>query len=366
MALEYVEPGMQLARDIYDLNGRTILASGMFLTDKHLAVLQKWGIRSIYVDNPILSLPPIDEVVEEASRLRAAQAVKAAFEKTEKSAAFELTRDQKEIVNDIVRQVLKKRLSIIHLAQIQRHHDNLFAHSINVSILATLTAVSMGINNSQDLYTISIGALLHDIGKVAVPQRILEKSTALTPEETEVYNSHTTLGYDLLRKTNELPLLACHIALQHHERMDGQGYPRKIGSADISHFARIVCIANEYDNLLVDRPEHKSVPPHLAYETIVAGVNTTFDPEVAQAFLSRIALYPIGTMVKLKTGHIGIVAAVIAKIQHRPVLKIIADAQGVLVPNPYMVDLADKENLTLFIDEVVSDAAAVEFLKRNK
>jgi putative nucleotidyltransferase with HDIG domain len=366
MSLEYVKPGMQLARTIYDINGRIILSAGIVLSEKHLLTLNNWDIRSVYVDNPVISLPPIDEVVEEATRLKAAQTVKGIFEKSQKLGSYRLSAEQNAIVKNIILQVLAKRLSIIHLAQIQRHHNNLFAHSINVSILATLTAVIFGINNSQDLYAISTGALLNDIGKMVIPPYILEKTSALTPDEKGIYESHTVLGFDMLRRTNELPLLACHMALQHHERMDGQGYPRKISSTDIALWARIVSIADQYDNLLVDSAGCKAVPPHQAYEMIVAGVNTAFDPVVAQAFLSCIALYPTGTMVKLTSGHIAIVASVTAKIQHRPVLKIISDEHGLLLPDPYILDLTEQANLTIFIEEVLGDSSASDFLLKNK
>ena len=366
ISVELAEPGMELGRAIYDLNGRIILASGISLTDKHLSMLKKWDIHSVCVNNPLISLPPVDEVVEEETRLRAAQSVKTVFEKTKSTGAFKLTAEQRAIVEDIIVHVIRKRLSIIHLAQIQQHQDNLFAHSINVALLSTMTAVALGDNNSQNLYSIAIGAMLHDIGKIAIPQEILKKGEKRSAEETEIYQSHTALGFQMLRKTDEIPLLACHIALQHHERMDGQGYPRKIDASAIQRQARIVAVANAYDNLLTDKFDAKGIPPHHAYESIVSGINTAFDPEVTQSFLSSIALYPIGEMVRLSSGHIAVVTSVTAKIQHRPVLKVIGDEQGKALKTPCTLDLAAKENLTLFIDEVLNDAEVVNFLKKNK
>lgn len=363
ISVELAEAGMELGKTIYDLNGRTILASGVRLTDKHLSVLKKWEVRSICVNDPIISLPPIDEVVEEETRMRATQMIKSSFEKTKSTGIFKLTNEQKAIVDDIIVQIIRKRFSITHLAQIQQHDDNLFAHSINVALLSTMTAVALGSNNSQDLYSVGIGAMLHDIGKIAVPPSILHKNSKGSAEDVEIYENHTSLGFQILRRTDEIPLLACHIAYQHHERMDGKGFPRKLDSKNINRLARIVSIANAYDNLIADKADARGISPHHAYENIISRVDSEFDPEVMQAFLSCVSLYPIGSMIRLSSGQIAVVASITAKMQHRPVLKVISDEYGKALNEPYMLDLTDKNHLTLFIDEVLDDKTAVSFLK---
>ena len=160
--------------------------------------------------------------------------------------------------------------------------------------------------------------------------------------------------------------MAAHIAWQHHEKIMGQGYPRKITGKDIHELAKIVAVANAYDNLIADSPQKKGMQPHLAYEAIVSGVNVDFDAAVAEAFLRRIALYPIGTLVKLTTGKIGVVTGVTPKMQHRPIVEVIADENSRLLPETFVLNLADIENLTIFVTEVISDMAAVDFLKRNR
>lgn len=365
ISVELAEPGMELGKPIYDLNGRTILTSGMSLTDRHLSLLRKWEIRSICVNDPVISLPLVDEAVEEATRLRATQTVKNSFEKTKNVGQFKLTSEQRAIVDDIIVQVIRKRLSIVHLAQIQQHDDSLFAHAVNVTLLSTMTAVALGDCNSQDLYAVAMGAMLHDIGKVVVPSDILKKRGPLSAEENEIYQGHASAGFQILRKTDEIPLLACHIALQHHESMDAQGYPRKVEGKNINRLARIVAIANAYDNLIADRGEVRGVSPHHAYETIVSASGAAFDPDVTRAFLSCIALYPVGSMVRLSSGHIAVVTAVTTKIQHRPELKVVGDEYGRVLRDAYCLDLADRNNLTLFIDDVLDETDAVKFL-RNK
>jgi len=366
MALEYVEPGMQLARDIYGDDGKIVLSTGATINKRQISILENWGICYIYVNNPLITLPPISEVVEETTRIQAANLMRDIFDKTQKSGLYQLTSEMSKIVNEVILGVLRNRLAIIHLAQIHRHHNDLFAHSVNVSILSTMTAVSLGISNSQDLSSIAVGSMLHDIGMIAVPPRIIAKRDSLRPEELELLEGHTVHGFEILRKVRGFPLLAAHIAFQHHERFDGLGYPRKISGEEIHLFARIVAVAEEYDNLVADRPDNKGLAPHVAYEKIVAGVNSLFDPNVTTGFLSKIALYPIGTMVKLTTGQIGVVSAVTARLQHRPRVEIITDPKGVLLYKPYSIDLSDKEHLTIFIEDILSDSAAAEFLNKNQ
>ena len=152
------------------------------------------------------------------------------------------------------------------------------------------------------------------------------------------------------------------IALQHHERFNGTGYPRRVQGANIHLYSRIVGIADAFDNLLVDRPGQPGLKNHEAYERIQAGSGTLFDPEIAKAFLSRVSVYPLGTLVYLVDERIGVVDQVHPLMQHRPVLRIIADETGQLVDEPYKVDLAAPDQLTTFIADVLDDERVVRMI----
>lgn len=362
IALEFVRPGMELGKDLHGANGRIVLAAGVLLSDSHIEHLHKWGVASVFIKNPLLELPPIDDVVAESTRFQAVKALQSRIDDLAKRKTFSLSPETGDTVRSIISQVLSNRDSIIHLAQIHRHHDDLLAHSINVAILSTMTAVTLDINDPKDLGIIALGAMLHDIGMVFVPKHLLQKQT-LSTGESETVKNHTRLGFEILRKNRDLPLLVAHIALQHHERYDGNGFPRRIAGSDINKFAYIVAIANEYDNMVADKPGKKGMETHVAYEAIVAGVNTYFHPAIARAFLSRIALYPVGTLVKLTTGDIGVVTGVTPLLQHRPVLRVIASSDRTFLTEPYTLNLAAPENLTVFISSIVSDADALAFLQ---
>ncbi len=325
IAVEYLRPGMVVGREIFDLDGRTILVKGATLKKNHIAILERWGVVSVYVVNPVFDIPEVDSIVEEKTRKQAVNIIKEFFEGAGKKHNFAISDEQKQLVKSIIDEIMRKRSTILQLSQIQRHHDDIFSHSVNVAVLSTMTAISMGIYSRDDLYIISLGAMLHDVGKVFVPKRVLLKQGALTRQETEILQEHTWAGFQLLRKFPEIPLVSAHIALQHHEQINGEGYPRKMVGQDIHLYSRIVSLANEYDNLVADKPGVKGMESHAAYEAMVAGVNVKFDPVAARAFLSRVSVYPIGTIVKLTTGNVGVVNEVSPLLQHRPQVKILTD-----------------------------------------
>lgn len=364
LALDYIRPGTVLAKEVYDIDGRILLAAGATLTDRNLASLRERGVVNLFVANPQIELPPVDEVIEETVRLKTVKSVKKIFEGVNKKGIFDLPEESKKMVVSIIKDIMADKSVVLHLAHIDRHQDDLFAHSVNVSILSVMTAVSIGRYEPRELYKIAIGAMFHDIGYSFMPKRA--GAAEPTREEAEALKAHTNYGFELLRRVREFPLLAAHIAYQHHERADGTGYPRKLTGQDIHPYARIVALANEYDNLVTGRFNKKGMAAHTAYELIVATSTSLFDPEVAEAFLAKIALYPLGAFVRLTNGDIGVVTGVTPRIQHRPRLKIVKNSLGFIAGELVELDLSSHENLTLFVDAVLSDAEVAAFLEAAK
>lgn len=362
IALDFVRPGMELAKDVYGTDGRVMLTAGGIINESILFRLKQWEITSLYIKNPLVELPVVSEILQETTRLKAIQTVQDMFEKLYQQKRLEITDEHENITKAIIKEVLSDSSAVIHLAQIRRHHDSTFAHSINVTVLSTLTGIALGLYDEKDLYMLALGAMLHDVGKVMIPAAILAKQEPLSQEEAEIYGTHTHWGFELLKNTKEFPLLAAHIALQHHEKVDGTGYPRRLTGDSIHRLARIVIIANEFDNMIADRIECKGMEMHMAYETITGGIGTFFDVETAKAFLSKLAIYSVGTMVRLTSGDIGVVSDDMLMVQHRPKILIIAKADGTLYEKPFVMDLANQGNLTMFIVEVLSDLEVASFI----
>lgn len=364
LSIEYLSQGMELGRDIYDADGRVILVKGATISNRHIETLKKWNITSVYVENPMVKLPVVDELLEEKTRHKALKIIKKSFNDFKKDSRYMLTGEQQEVITTVVDAVIAKRKTILHLSQINHHQDDLFTHSLNVAMLSAVTAVAVGTQDKKELEVLVLGALLHDLGKLIIPKAILNKVGPRTSEEEEIFQSHTQFGFDILRKDPEMPLFAAHIAYQHHEQFDGKGYPRQLAGASILKLAKIVTIANEYDNLIADKPGKAGAKMHVAYEKIVSGVGTLFEPQAAKCFLSRIALYPMGTMVRVTTGQIGVIVAVTPQLQHRPVIQVLIDQNGDFLQEKEMMDLAALDNLTVFIQETLNDEMIADIMCR--
>ena len=365
VAVDSLEPNLELAKDIFSNDGRLCLATGAVLSAKNIEKLKAMNIEFVFLKNPIVELPHIDEVEKQETRQKVISVVKNSICKLRNNKALELSLGQKELVFEAIDSIIRKRDVILFLSQIERHSDDIIAHSFNVAILSIITALGMNLFCKEDLKTIFLGALLHDVGKIAMTSQSTTSKEVRILQEEELPAEHAIIGFDMLRKKSNIPLLAAHIALQHHERFDGKGYPRQLGGDDMVLMAKIVCVANEYDNFITDRGCKKSMRIDQAYEKIASESGFSFDPEVVSVFLSRIALYPIGTIVKLTNGQFGVVIETTSKLQHRPKLRILIDEKGVFLEKHFEIDLSSSHYLTLFVQRVVDDDEALQ-LMRNK
>ncbi|MDH7578397.1 MAG: HD-GYP domain-containing protein [Bacillota bacterium] len=349
--VEKLEAGMQLARPIYSKGGRVLLDKGIKLKEGYIKRLVEFGITHVYVYDERIGDLDVDEIVNEETRLQAAEIVRQAVANIRFGVDLNV-REIKRAVMEIMDQVLFNRETLAHLSEIRIVGEFLFHHSVNVAIYALLTGIAMGYNSGQ-LLDLGTGALLHDIGKSRMPARLLNTCGPLAGPEAEEMKNHTVYGFDLLRKENDLSLLSAHVAFQHHERFDGTGYPRGLKGTEIHEYARIAAVADTYD-LLVSGLEGTRLLPYQTVEYIVAQAGHAFDPEVVKLFSTNIAVYPLGSLVRLNTGEKGVVIQIPRNYPTRPVIKVLYDATG----KPYQegfpeVDLL--KELTVFVDEVLEE-----------
>jgi HD-GYP domain-containing protein (c-di-GMP phosphodiesterase class II) len=169
-----------------------------------------------------------------------------------------------------------------------------------------MTGISLEYDELK-LRDLGVGALLHDIGKIEIDPEILNKSGRLLPEEAVEIKGHPIKGFEILRKNPDISLISAHCAYQHHERFDGSGYPRRLNGEQIHEFAHIVAIADVYDALTSDVSYRRAVPVYEAIAIILKASGTLFDENLVNYFIENIAIYPIGTVVRLNTNQIGVV-----------------------------------------------------------
>jgi HD-GYP domain-containing protein (c-di-GMP phosphodiesterase class II) len=354
-----LQAGMVAASNVYSSDGTKLISAGTTLNPKIIYQLNKLGVGSVYVENPLFEKLEIPEVVREDTRIAAIKSLQKAVTDFEKTGELEID-ELKKNVRAMIAEVIPNRDSMIHFLDMRAPSDYLFGHSVNVCILSVLTALGLDYSESR-LADMALGALLHDIGMSAVPKEILLKVGNLSPEESQIMQKHPETGFNIVRKLRGLTTPAAHIAFQHHERFDGKGYPRGLKGEEIHEFARIAAVADTYDALSSDRPYRKGMLPHEAYEILMTLTDTFVDREILHLFLNNVAIYPVGTAVQLNTGEYGLVTEVLPKLQSRPKLRLFTDRAGNVLKKTD--DILLTEHLTHFVSKVLKENELFSLVK---
>ena len=226
--------------------------------------------------------------------------------------------------------------------------------------LATETNLIKG--KAVDPAQLEAAVYLHDIGMMMLPDALLLKMGNLTPEESKQVQQHPEDGFNILRTVREIPITVAHIAYQHHERVDGKGYPRNLTADKILEFAKVAAVADTFDALVSDRPYRKGMVPHEAYEVMMALADSYVDRDILHLFLTHVAIYPVGAVVQLDNGQHGVVTKVLPRLQTRPQVRLLTDQQGNLLSEQTEIDLT--QHLTLMISRVLKEKEVFELGKK--
>lgn len=348
-----LRPGMEVARRVYDGNGFLLLNTGVKLRQAYIERLKAHCIFDVYIVDDLIPDVQIVDVILDQTRRRATHLIRKIIRKTQftlrkgrKEQLFFPRKDLQDVLEDIICQLLDNRHLAINMTDIRSADGYTFSHSVNVAVLAIVTAAAMELPRS-DLYQIGLGALLHDLGKIKVPPAILNKSTPLQSEEMEQIRQHPVDGYRMLQ-TQNLSRSAALVVYQHHERVDGSGYPGGITGEEIEPFSRIVAVTDVYDALVSDRPYRPAFPPHRALEIIQTG-NGSFDRKVVERFCHHIPAFPVGTAVALSDDLIGVVVHNTIGFPTSPRVRVFGRLEAkVFEPVvPFEVNLADTPSLAV-------------------
>ena len=346
--LSDVQEGMALGRTLYGANGEILLSKGTVLKDKFIRRIHDLQYNGIYIEDDVSEGMDINELVDPEVKQKAVKVMKTAFHRIEKGLNHTETskKEIQAIVDTILEDIMSNKDIIVNIIDLKMYDDYTFHHSTNVAILATVLGIACKLNK-KDLYELCMAGILHDIGKVTVPDHILNKKEKLTDEEWQEMQKHAENGYRILKEKFQLPTKAYIGVLQHHERYDGTGYPHGKKGRDISLFGRILNIADVYDALTSDRPYRKGWPPAEALEFLMGNGGVHFDPHLVQIFYQKISPYPVGTVVCLSNNKKGIVKKNCEGLGLRPLVRIIQeDNQKV---SPYDIDLSQPKNNAIAI-----------------
>lgn len=228
----------------------------------------------------------------------------------------------KETVSDCVNSILRNPDALLWMTKIREENEYTSEHCLNVCILAITFGRFLGLDEG-DLEKIGLCGLLHDVGKMRVPAEILDKPGALTDKERKIMQAHTVHGRNLLLSSGSVYPGAIDAAYSHHERVDGEGYPRKLSAAGISYFSKIVAIVDAYDAMTANRCYARAVTSTEALKRIYESRGSHFDEKLALQFIKAIGLFPAGSVVELYSGEVAIVVETNLKRRHLPKLLVV-------------------------------------------
>ena len=243
----------------------------------------------------------------------------------------------RKIIDSLAKLVGGDRTSLLALTALKKYDNYTFTHMVNVSVLAMAQARSLNLEGAL-LREFGFAALMHDIGKVHTPQDVLNKPDKLTREEFDIMQRHVVDGAHILRRTPEMPALAPVVAFEHHLRQDLSGYPTKIGHRTLNLCTQIVSIADVYDALRSNRVYREGLPSDRIKSIMGKKDDPAFNPKLLRRFINLIGLYPIGTLVRLERGEVGVVTHEHPTDPFRPQVKMIHDAAGHAVEEPVLVN----------------------------
>lgn len=335
--IETVEPGQQLGKTIFSANGTVLLSAGVQLTVYMISTLKRLGVTMVYIDDPLYRDIPDEEVLSEETKRMVIMQMSESFDALRSGKNFN-TKAISKTVDQLMEDVLENQNVLVQLSDIRTEDNKMYIHAMNVCMMSTLVGLNMGLNMIQ-LKELAIGALLHDIGKLGAS------------ELEEGRHHHAWRGFELLKMKREYSLLSAHVAFQHHERVDGTGKPRGIAGDEIHLYAKIVAVANTYDNLLTDLSEGRPLLPHEALERLHAMSETALDRNALIEFMRIVSVYPNGISVRLSNNRTGVVVGQHRGLPGRPVVRVI-DKDGDEAVGAKEIDLA--QHTTLFIDSVLS------------
>jgi putative nucleotidyltransferase with HDIG domain len=236
------------------------------------------------------------------------------------------TQGAKKVVTTCVESLLRNPSALMWMAKIKHVDQYTMEHCLNVCILAIAFGRHLRLEE-EELVKLGAGGMLHDVGKMQIPDEILNKPAKLSEEEFAEMKKHPELGRNLLMKSEGSMSYAVDVALNHHEQMDGQGYPRGLFAKELSQYSRIIAIVDAFDAMTSDRCYDAARSTLDALKEIYRHRGKHFDEELALEFIQLMGPYPPGTIVELNNGHVGIVLSSVEKKRHLPKVRVLLDKE---------------------------------------
>ncbi|QQO09703.1 HD-GYP domain-containing protein [Breznakiella homolactica] len=345
--------GQSFTEPVYVEGNSLLVPAGIAVRKKDIDRLESWGIEEVYTDGAMITesqKAKDGKAAEMADKKRQAKSVLSLSAVQENKGAYRTYIDLIERLENVfsnissgisveVRSIDNIAGNLLHAVREQRDQiigfilggevtgHSLSKSSVNTAILSALIAMELKLPNHK-IMQITTGALLHDVGMLRLPKEILEKKGGLTDAELQRMQAHPLYTYKIICKELLYPEDVGVIALQHHERWDGEGYPRRIAGTNIDIGARIVSVADAFEAMVSEKPYRNSMMGYQAMKNLLSDNSRRFDPDVLKAFIQTMGIYPIGSIILLNNGAIARVVEVRGDAPLRPNIRILIDEFG--------------------------------------
>lgn len=251
--------------------------------------------------------------------------------------------DLEPLADELVDTIFDNRDALFCLSRIREKDSYLMEHSLNVAMLLANFGRFLGLER-QVLRELTIGGMLHDVGKIRISDAILHKPGKLTPEEFAVMKKHVNFSISMLKDCPGITPIMLTVAACHHERLDGQGYPQGLTVDRMNLYARMSPIVDCYDALTADRCYKAGMPPTSAFRILLQGIGTQFDEALVRQFIKCMGVHPVGTLVKLQSGKLAVVMERNDQNPLQPKVKVVYSTIGQHHLDIRMLDLAKSPN----------------------
>ncbi len=336
--------GMVLAEPIFSpQSGKKLLNEGIILNESIISSLRSWGIISLEIaDRYTLLVDPSETTAKEIKKLLVDEIVMLAPDQAEANTSdkmVEVSKKSREIAVKILNDSNVRRFCVeMKLVDV----NFLYKHSIETCALSLLVAGALGLSEAETT-AIGTGALLHDMGLREMPAVI--RSPKRNPQEELAWKEHPKYGYYFAKEAG-LPDTIINMILYHHENWNGSGYPQGLSGENIPLGARIISVCETYSRLML----HENYTKHHAIEYLYGAGNYYFDLNVVKCFTNNLSVYPLGSLVRLTSGEVGVVANVRKNLGPRPVVRVYYNRVNRPLAVPKVVDLGKER--TVFIEHV--------------
>ena len=319
MRTRQLKPGMKIDQSIVDRLGRNLVARGAILDEYVIDSLLKLGVMNVYIqegemdpdEEKVIISPAAQEKIEKlhtedrskvtlsaSVRARVAEGIQYIYNNADNGDLADATNS---ITNDLLDAIDSNDAIAIDIGELKTSDEYTFKHSVDVATIAMILGKQQGLSK-REVYELGVAGLLHDVGKTKVPLDILNKPARLDDNEFEVMKQHSVFGYRMLQESPDFSKAISMAVLQHHEKINGLGYPMGVKDPQITPFAKILSVADIYDALITERPYKPAFSQRDAVEMIMS-MTGELDMKAMKSFLESMILYPVGSIVELSNGE---------------------------------------------------------------